>query len=172
VLLLLCEVCGRQIFGNPFRTVIEGANLTVCSQCSKLGSGVWEPKSKPRPKKIMLHQPIKTYSKRKQIVTAPVTLELIENVGLLVRQARVDLGISHEDLGRQIRERVSVLRKIESGKLVPDLALAEKLEHTLKIKLRVPPMDPKAQLTASSKPQGTTLGDLIKIKFKGEGEEN
>jgi putative transcription factor len=172
VLLLLCEVCGRQIFGDPFRTVIEGANMTVCSRCSKLGSGVWEPKSKPRLKKSMSHQPIQTYSRRKQIVAAPVTLELVENVGLLVRQARDDLGISHEDLGRQIRERVSVLRKIESGKLVPDLALAEKLEHTLKIKLRIPPIDPKAQLNNSSKPQGTTLGDLIKIKFKGEEEEN
>jgi putative transcription factor len=146
--------------------------MTVCSQCSKLGSGVWEPKSKPRLKKSMSHQPIQTYSRRKQIVAAPVTLELVENVGLLVRQARDDLGISHEDLGRQIRERVSVLRKIESGKLVPDLALAEKLEHTLKIKLRIPPIDPKAQLNNSSKPQGTTLGDLIKIKFKGEEEEN
>ena len=170
--LLLCEVCGRQIFGDPFRTVIEGANMTVCSRCSKLGSGVWEPKSKPRLKKIISHQPIQTYSRRKQIVAVPVSLELVENVGLLVREARNDLGITHEDLGRQIRERVSVLRKIESGKLVPDLALAEKLEHTLKIKLRIHPTDPKAQLNNSSKPQGTTLGDLIKIKFKGEEEEN
>ena len=172
MLLLLCEVCGRQIFGDPFRTVIEGANMTVCSQCSKLGSGVWEPKSKPRPKKIVSHQPIQTYARRKKIVTAPVTLELVENVGRLVRQARNDLGFSHEDLGRKIRERVSVLRKIESGKLVPDFALAERLEHTLKIKLRVPPIDPKAQLNTSSTPKGTTLGDLIKIKFKGEGEED
>lgn len=146
--------------------------MTVCSRCSKLGSGVWEPKSKPRLKKIISHQPIQTYSRRKQIVAAPVTLELVENVGILVRQARNDLGLSHEDLGRQIRERVSVLRKIESGKLVPDLALAEKLEHTLKLKLRIPPIDPKAQLNNSSKPQGTTLGDLIKIKFKGEEEDN
>jgi putative transcription factor len=74
-------------------------------------------------------------------------------------------------LGRRISERVSVLRKIESGKLEPELALAERLEHTLKIKLRVPPEDPKAQLSKTSKPQGTTLGDLIKIKFKEEEAE-
>ena len=145
--------------------------MTVCSQCSKLGSGVWEPKTKPRPKRTMQYQPMQPYAKKKPKVTAPITLELVENVGEVIRQARRNLGISHEDLGRRISERVSVLRKIESGKLEPDLSLIERLEHTLKIKLQVPPEDPKAQLSRSSKPQGTTLGDLIKIKFKDEEAE-
>ena len=102
----------------------------------------------------------------------PESLELVNNFGQLVRQARECLGMSHKDLGGKIRERVSVLRKIEMGKMVPDLGLAERLEHTLKIKLRVPPTDPKAQISSSSKPRGTTLGDLIKFKLKNEEEEN
>jgi putative transcription factor len=163
---LLCEVCGKQILGAPFRAVIEGANMTVCSQCSKLGSGVWEPKTKPRPKRIMPFQPVQAYKKPKPTMAPPTSLELVDKVGEVIRQARRNLGITHEDLGRKINERVSVLRKIENGKLEPDLALAERLEHTLKVKLRVHPEDPKAQLRTSSMPQGTTLGDLIKIKFK------
>jgi putative transcription factor len=94
------------------------------------------------------------------------TLELVDDFGQRVRQARRGLGLSHEDLGRTIRERVSVLRKIESGKMVPDLVLAEKLEHALKIKLRVPASEPKVQPVLSSKPRGTTLGDLIQFKVK------
>jgi putative transcription factor len=170
---LLCEVCGRQIFGAPFRAIIEGANLAVCSECSKLGSGFWEqPKTTPkqRAKKGITRQPI-TFAKRKQLATVPETLELVENVGQMVRQAREGLGMSHEDLGRQTRERVSVLRKIENNKMVPDLVLAEKLEHTLKIKLRVPPSEPNAQISSANKPQETTLGDLIHFKLKKEEAE-
>ena len=167
-----CEVCGHQIFGTPFRAIIEGAHMTVCSKCSKLGSGCWEPETQ-QPKKVGTprNHPIQYLAKRKQRQTVPETLELVENFGQLVRQAREDLGLSHEDLGRKIRERVSVLRKIESGKLVPDLGLAEKLEHILKIKLRVPPLEPKAQISPTNKPQGTTLGDLINFKLKEEGEK-
>ncbi|MCW4015698.1 MAG: multiprotein bridging factor aMBF1 [Candidatus Bathyarchaeota archaeon] len=163
-----CEVCGRQIFGAPIRAVIEGANLNVCDKCAKLGSGHWEPKPQPRrrAKPSMVRQPVQPFTKRKQTATVPETLELVENLGQLVRQARESLGMSHDDLGKKTRERVSVLRKIESGKMVPDLVLAEKLEHTLKIKLRVPPSEPKAQFNASSKPHGTTLGDLIQFKVK------
>lgn len=166
-----CEVCGRQIFDTPFRAIIEGANMTVCSQCSKLGSGYWEPRPQPRAKQSMKRQPIQPFVKIKQRTTVPETLEIVDNCAQLVRQAREGLGMSHEDLGRKIRERVSVLRKIESSKMVPDLGLAEKLEHTLKIKLRVPTSEPKAQLSSSSKPRGKTLGDIIKFKVKEEEAE-
>jgi putative transcription factor len=163
---LQCEVCGRQIFGAPIRSIIEGAKMTVCSECAKLGSGYWEHKIQRRTKKSIKRQPTISFSKRKQPPTVTETLELVSDFGQRVRQAREGLELSHEDLGRKIRERVSVLRKIESGKMVPDLVLAEKLEHALKIKLRVPPSEPKVQPVLSSKPRGTTLGDLIQFKVK------
>jgi putative transcription factor len=163
---LQCEVCGRQILGAPIRSIIEGAKMTVCSECAKLGSGYWEPKPQHHTKKRTKRQPTISFSKRKQLPTVTETLELVSDFGQRVRQAREGLELSHEDLGRKIRERVSVLRKIESGKMVPDLVLAEKLEHALKIKLRVPPSEPKVQPVLSSKPRGTTLGDLIQFKVK------
>lgn len=140
--------------------------MTVCSECAKLGSGYWEPKPQRRAKKSIKRQPTISFSKRKQRPTVTETLELVGDFGQRVRQAREGLGLSHEDLGRKIRERVSVIRKIESGKMVPDLVLAEKLEHALKIKLRVPASEPNVQPVSSSKPRGTTLGDLIQFKVK------
>jgi len=140
--------------------------MTVCAKCAKLGSGYWEPKPQQRTKKSTKRQPTISFSKRKQSTTVTETLELVSDLGQLVRQAREGLELSHEDLGRKIREKVSVLRKIESGKMVPDLGLAERLEHTLKIKLLVPPTEPKVQPISSSKPRGTTLGDLIQFKEK------
>jgi len=140
--------------------------MTVCSECAKLGSGYWEPKPQRRAKKSIQRQPTISFSKRKQRPTVTETLELVGDFGQRVRQAREGLGLSHEDLGRKIREKVSVIRKIESGKMVPDLVLAEKLEHALKIKLRVPASEPNVQPVLSSKPRGTTLGDLIQFKVK------
>lgn len=166
-----CEVCGRQIFGNPFRAIIEGAKMSVCAECAKLGSGYWEPKPQRRAKKRTKRQPIIPMPRRKQRPKVTETLELVDNFGKRVRQAREGLELSHEDLGRKIREKVSVLRKIESGKMVPDLVLAKKLEHALKIKLRVPPSEPKTQFVSLSKPRGTTLGDLVLLKEEGKEEE-
>ena len=163
-----CEVCGRQIFGKPIRAIIEGAKLSVCPKCAKLSSGYWEPEPQPqyRPKKSMGRQPTVSFSKRQQRPTVTENLELVGDLGQQVRQAR-RLELSHEDLGRKIREKVSLLRKIESGKMVPDLVLAEKLEHALKITLRVPASEPNVQHVSPSKPRGTTLGDLIQFKEKG-----
>jgi putative transcription factor len=166
-----CEVCGRQIFGNPIMAIIEGAKLTVCGECAKLGSGYWEPKPQRRAKKSVGRQPTIPVQKRKRIPLVNETLELLDDFGQRVRQARRGLELSHEDLGRKIREKVSVLRKIESGKMVPDLVLAEKLEHALKIKLRVPPQEPETQFVLLSRPHGTTLGDLISLKEHGKEEK-
>jgi putative transcription factor len=98
--------------------------------------------------------------------TVTESLELVSDLGQRVRKARRELEMSHEDLGRKIREKVSLIRKIESGKMIPDNAVAEKLEHALKIELRAPAEETKVQSAVSSKPRGTTLGDLIQFKVK------
>ena len=136
--------------------------MITCSECAKLGSGTWEEKPQHRLKKIP--QP-KHYMPRKiQPPTITETLELASDFSQRVRRAREGLELSHEDLGRKIGEKVSVLRKIESGKMTPDLMLAEKLEHALKIKLLVPPSEPKAPSAALSQPREITLGDVVHLK--------
>jgi putative transcription factor len=81
------------------------------------------------------------------------------------------MGLSHEELGKKINEKASVLSKLETGKMAPNNILVTKLEHALKIKLLVPIKEEKM-------PQGIpkllnrepTLGDLIQLNKKG-GEE-
>ena len=168
--LLQCEVCGRKIFGTPIRGIIEGVNMTVCSQCGKLSSGFWEPKRQPKPQvKSMNRQPVQAFSKRKSKPRIPETLEIADDYPHLIREAREDAGLSHDELGRKTQEKVSVIRKIESGKMIPDLALAEKLEHSLKITLRVPVVESDNKYNSATKPSGTTLGDLIQFEMKKEG---
>lgn len=166
-----CEVCGRKIIGPPFKAMIEGAKMLVCSECSKLGSVYWEAKTEPRMKKISKRLPQPMIAPRKQPpIIVEESVELIDDFGAKVRQSREKLGMSHEDLGKKISEKVSVLRKIESGKMTPNNLLIEKLQHALKIKLLVPVSEPKvpSKALASSRPSVPTLGDIAQVKKEKE----
>ena len=161
-----CEVCGRQIIGKPYKAVIEGAKMVVCGNCAKLGSAYWEETPQRRIKRIAKPLPKISVSGKKQPPRLAEALELVDNFGLRIRRAREGMELSHEDLGRKIGEKVSVLRKIESSKMTPDHMLAEKLQHALKIKLLVPPSEPKVPSAALSQPREVTLGDVIRLKEK------
>ena len=139
--------------------------MIACSECAKLGSGYWEAKPKHRGKRITKPQP-KLFLRKKQRPMVTEALELVGDFGSRVRRAREGRELSHEDLGRKIGEKVSVLRKIESGKMTPDLRLVEKLEHALKIKLLAPPSEPKAPSVALSQPREITLGEVVRLKEK------
>jgi putative transcription factor len=161
-----CEVCGRRIMGPPFKAKIEGANMLVCGECAKLGSVVWEDRTEPRLKKVARRMAPPMLPPRKQ-PPLPVSdgLELTDDLGTKIRMAREKAGLSHQELGKRISEKVSVLRKIESGKMVPDNLLTEKLEHALRLKLLVPVSEPKVPTIAlASRPAVPTLGDILKAE--------
>jgi len=162
--LVQCEVCGRQIVGKPYKAIIEGAKMIVCGECAKLGSVYWEERPQRRVKRVAKPPPKISISGKKQPPALAEALELVDDFSPRIRRAREGLELSHEDLGRKIREKVSVLRKIESGKMTPDFMLAEKLEHALKIKLLVPPSEPKAPSVALSQPREITLGEVVRLK--------
>jgi len=164
---LQCEVCGRRIIGKPYKAIIEGAKMVVCGECSKLGSIRWETETAP---KKVLKKPAKPTG-IKLLPTKPLPktltehpLELIENFGVHVRKAREGMGLSYEELGRKIGEKVSVLKKIESGKMVPEVKLARKLEHILRVKLLAPDIEPKITQKGVSPRREITLGDIVNLK--------
>jgi len=168
---LRCEVCGRRIMGKPFKAVIEGAKMLVCNECVKLGSIYWEEKTEPRLKKIAKRLPTPIIPTRKQpTIKVEESIDLVEDFSSRVRQAREKLGLSHEDLGRKISEKVSVLRKIESRKMTPDQKLAEKLQHALRIKLLAEVSEPKVPSRALAAPKPVTLGDIAQVKKKTKSE--
>jgi putative transcription factor len=120
------------------------------------------PGKKPKPK-IYKHRRRTHKTSVKQQSPFNTQLELIDNFGILIRQARETAGLSHEDLGRKINEKVSQLKKLESNKMIPNHRLAKKLEYTLKIKLLVPLSEEKVSKNhlKSSPSKAITLGDLI-----------
>ncbi len=167
-----CEVCGHRINGKPLTAMIEGAKLTVCIACSKHGR-ICQPEPKPK----LITQRLRPAPARPrmqipkpQTPTVDTSQELVENFHAKIRQARERLGLSHEDLGKRINEKVSLLRKIETGKMTPDNRLASLLERTLKIKLIVLTKEEKVPQSRMSKAAGheLTLGDLMKLDKKNK----
>jgi putative transcription factor len=178
---LRCEVCGRKIRENPMRVVIEGAKLTVCIECSKHGKVSWEDQPKPKPNPFMQpmitapgHMPIQgpiQIRKRNMQARVDTSLEIVEDYAEVIRQGREKLGLSTEELGKKINEKESFLKKIESGKTAPTEMLISKLEHLMKIKLLVPVPEETAQNTSMAPNRELTLGDLMPVTKKGNGEE-
>ncbi|MEM2393978.1 MAG: multiprotein bridging factor aMBF1 [Candidatus Bathyarchaeia archaeon] len=165
-----CEVCGRKIQGKPIKAIIEGAKLIVCGECSRHGKIVWEELESVqptlKPKTAPLKPPLSVQGGGRHLQgNIEENIELVEDFDVRIRQAREKMGLSYEELGKRISEKVSVLKKIESKKIMPDNRLAAKLEHALKIKLLVPASEEKLPRIALSKPQGgeLTLGDFLKF---------
>jgi putative transcription factor len=174
---LRCEVCGRKIYGKPYNVIIEGAKLIVCSECSKHGKLVLEEKTQPSMQKITLTKPKQSSTlkiqQKKASETKLASFELVENFNMKIKLARERLGLSHEDLGKKLNEKVSVLKKIETGKMTPNDVLTKKLEHELKIKLLVPVTEeniPQTKIPKTEKHE-LTLGDIIQLNKKDKEKE-
>jgi putative transcription factor len=168
---LRCEVCGRKILSDPVRAVIEGAKLTVCVECSKHGKVILYEQAdlgtpqqspiRPSPTKSNIHIP--TIRKKPPVAQVQISTELVDGFANKIRVAREKLVISHEDLGKKINEKASLLKHIEAGKVAPNNQLATKLEHALRIKLMVPIADEKVATLSKGANEGLTLGDLIEM---------
>jgi putative transcription factor len=150
-----CEVCGRPI-GRPVFVQIEGAEMKVCSACAKFGSKeTWQKKTTPTKLK-------------KSFTTRPAkTLECVEDYSERIRGAREDMKLSREKLGERINEKASVIARLESGKMIPDMRLAKKLEQALGLKLLKEAEEEIFQTRRRGAGGELTIGDVIKIKKKG-----
>jgi len=171
--LYTCEVCGRPA-PRLTRVTIEGAVMSVCDSCRRLGKTVVEPVPVGR----NMHPGFRPRLRGVRPAPPPEDLggalekhELVKGYGQVVRAAREAMGWSHQELGLKINEKASVIQKIEAERLVPDDVLARKLEHALRVKLLVEPAEAALQaeappIKADPRPTTLTLGDLVKLKGK------
>ena len=168
-----CEVCGRKIRTTPVTALIEGARLTVCPECSKHGKIVIQEERAPSLpatlKTPILPMHLHLQPKKAPKASVDTSNEIVSDYDVKIRQAREKAGLSHEDLGKKINEKASVLRKIETRKMAPNNSLVARLEHTLKIKLIAEIADEKVpeKETKKTPNRELTLGDLMKMDDKG-----
>jgi putative transcription factor len=138
-----CEVCGTVIRGPPNTVEIDGAIMKTCGNCAKMGhhvGGATRVRTAGHASSP-IQMALRGYSSSSQRPALEPEYELDADYNLKVRQAREKMGISQEELGRQINEKPSVIRLIESKKLKPDSVLTRKLMHHMKLNLLAPTSD-------------------------------
>ena len=150
---MACEICGKE--DNLVKAKIEGAVLEVCKSCAEAGEIVEKPQKKTKKKPKKRKKKSKSYEMKE---------ELVRNFDKEVKSAREDKGLSMKELAEEIKEKESVIKRIEQGKLNPSKDLAKKLERTLEISLyeKMKPADYDSKSSKSSKEM--TIGDVADIK--------
>jgi len=150
---MVCDMCGSE--GKLYKTIIEGAELKVCHECSKYGKVIG----------IVNEEIIE----RKSEVSAEPEKEVIEVVvedfSDRIKKKREQLGFTQKDFAKKLNEKVSVIHKIESGTFIPQLELTKKLEKFLHIKL-FEQHEEEHKKTTKTEMDSFTIGDIIKSRKK------
>lgn len=167
-----CELCGREVSETLCKTItIEGAVLRVCPTCySRLVKN--KGSSLVSQQKTTLYHTRQDNSRElgrkwsraripKRILEEE--FDVVPDYSKRIREARQRLGWSTRVLAEKVREKESVIKRIESGKLKPSIDLARRLEKVLHIKLLEPIVEEKTTSTTIDKEDYFTIGDLIKI---------
>jgi putative transcription factor len=124
-----CELCGHQTFEKKM-VVVDGTVFNVCIACSKRGKPYVMPQVSVKKKKTLTIKP------QKRIGLADETI-LTPNFASLIREARMKMGLTHEQLGMKMNEKAQIQKKFETGSIKPDEIFARKLERYLGIKLYI-----------------------------------
>src|SRR6478736_3446173 len=162
-----CEVCGKQIEdrtkvmientvfnvcitcskrGKPIEakggfTSFNKKNNEGIKKLTSKYSSTTKPLTNTTTKPSSRYNKIKTIQKNKPPPQKKINLTdefiLDPEFPKVIRDARNKKGITHDQLGQKINEKVTLLKKIETGTIKPDETLSKKLEKFLGIKLYI-----------------------------------
>jgi len=141
-----CDTCGKST--QLYRAEIEGVIMNVCKECASFGKVLGT-----------LRRP--EIKAEKQTAEEFETQEVIvKDFNAKIREKREQLKMTQEDFAKMIREKLSILQKMEKGSFTPDIQTAKKLEKLLKIKLIEQIQQEKVKQSGAKLPQ-MTIGDLL-----------
>ena len=144
---MLCEICGERPAEGE--SEVDGLKLKVCSKCSKFGAKVYRPATQS--------------STSKPVLRDEKEVEVLPDFAERIRKAREGAGITRKEFAEKINEKQGVIEQIESGKRLPNIQVARKIEKHFSIRLLGSVVQPETKTT--SLPE-LTLGDRVVIKKK------
>jgi len=163
-----CEMCGKAVERRLAKIVyVEGAKLTLCPSCHARVSSklISETPKTPVGGKQSLTTIERRGSKPKEVIKEEY--EVVEDYAERIRRAREALGWTQKVLAEAVKESENVIKRLESGKLVPTIDLARRLEKVLNIKLLEPVVDEYLHGGATDKiVKELTLGDVVNVRSK------
>jgi putative transcription factor len=175
-----CEMCGTEV-PNPKTVKVEGAELDVCDECADFGTEVKQDSSSTTSTKYSTSSSGSSGSSggssgsgssggssggRRRRDMFDEMEELASDYDDRIRNAREAAGLSQEELANELKEKASVIRKVERGDSLPSDDVREKLEKELGISLTESGDSSDEEWSSSGDGAGLTLGD--KVKRKGD----
>ena len=142
-----CKILLCVYLSKVHRVILEGTELNVCDACAKYGHEVKQvPKAtvtgtgkvaagKVPAGKMSAGITFRTGSRRRPDMFDQMTDELLSDYGFAIRRAREARGMSQEELALEIREKSSLIKKLEREDLRPEDSVRKKLERVLGISL-------------------------------------
>ena len=112
-----CEICGNKA---TTKANVDGIVLDVCPNCVSLGEPVSLSIKKPKKR---LNEPEELF------------LSIRVDFSKVIKESREKMNLKIEELASKIKEKESVMSRVESGKLKPTIKLARKLERFFDINL-------------------------------------
>jgi putative transcription factor len=159
---------------------VEGAELDVCDECADFGTEVKQDSSSTTSTKYSTSSSGSSGSSggssgggsggssggRSRRDMFDQMEELVSDYDDRIRDAREGAGLSQEELADELKEKASVIRKVERGDSLPSDDVREKLERELGISLTESGDSTDEEWSSSNDGAGLTLGD--KVKRKGD----
>ncbi len=151
-------MCGT--YGPLKKVHIEGSELSVCSRCAKYGSPVRSSSQKGGTKRFSSKRSVEKEFETDYVVK--------EDIGTILKREREKRGKTQKEMAIFLKEKESILHKIESGHYPVNLALAKKFQSVLNVPLitkEKKKKDDKDAFEPSAPAKGPfTIGDMIKKK--------
>jgi len=141
---MYCEMCGKE--SELIKTTVENVTLKLCESCSRYGKTIEE----------------KIINKTKVLKLQESQENLIEGYGNIIKSAREKQKLTQEELALKIKEKLSLISKIERGEIKPMIETARRIEKQLAIKIIENILQIKPDNTVSA--GSLTIGDMIKKK--------
>ncbi len=146
-----CEICGER--HATVDVEIDGTKFKVCENCSRFGTVI----HKQQPVVRGAHQEIPVREHYEE--------DILPDFAEKIRNVREKLGLSRKEFAQKVNERVGVIEQIESGRRLPNIKVAKKIEKQFNIRLLGTVVEPETKTLSLPV---TTLGDRVVIKEKAQ----
>jgi putative transcription factor len=175
-------MCGAET-STPKTAKIEGAELDVCEECADFGTEIDQGGDTSTTTKYSTDESGSTSSgsRSSESTSGGSTAggsggqsrrdmfddmdEVVADYDERIRSARESAGLSQAELGDQLNEKASFIRKLERGESLPSDDLRRKLERALDIELlEGGGTEGDAEWSGGDTESGMTLGDVVKRK--------
>jgi putative transcription factor len=140
-----CELCGSK--NATRKTKIDGAVLTACEDCVRLGEEIPVVELKPARKAIPRLEGLEKSVKA--------------NFHIMIKNERAKRNLTQEDLAKKLNEKSSIIKRIEEG-WEPSLSVIKKLEKFFNIKLTEEVEEKQVEKKTDN--AKLTIGDVVEIR--------